>query len=164
MSNPLHLHEPWPIRLLCPWDFPGKNTGMGCHALLQGIFLTQGLNPRFSHLLHWQEGSLPLAPPGKPHHQRRRWIFLLCLLSVDFQPKWALDSDFLPSSHKAGTLLPCSPQQGGGAQGHRHLNITLVKFSNLSIKETLRREDTSRSPLRRSSDMGQSKSHKPKCL
>ena len=28
----------------CPWDFPGKNAGMGCHFLLQGIFLTQGLN------------------------------------------------------------------------------------------------------------------------
>ena len=28
--------------LLCPWDSPGKNTGVGCHALLQGIFLTQG--------------------------------------------------------------------------------------------------------------------------
>ena len=37
---------PWTVasRLLCPWDFPGKNTGMGCHALLQGIFSTQGLN------------------------------------------------------------------------------------------------------------------------
>ena len=45
---------------------PGKNIGMGCHALLQGIFLTQGLNPCLLHLLHWQEGSLPLAPPGKP--------------------------------------------------------------------------------------------------
>ena len=32
-------------RLLCPWDFPGKNTGVGCHFLLQGIFLTQGSNP-----------------------------------------------------------------------------------------------------------------------
>ena len=32
-------------RLLCPWDSAGKNTGVGCHALLQGIFLTQGLNP-----------------------------------------------------------------------------------------------------------------------
>ena len=30
--------------LLCPWDSPGKNTGVGCHALLQGTFLTQGLN------------------------------------------------------------------------------------------------------------------------
>ena len=38
-------------RLLCPWDFPDKNTGVGCHGLLQGILLTQGLNPRFLHLL-----------------------------------------------------------------------------------------------------------------
>ena len=44
---------------------PGKNTGVGCHALLQGISLTQGLNPRLLHLLRWQAGSLPLAPPGK---------------------------------------------------------------------------------------------------
>ena len=33
-----------PARLLCPWDSPGKNTGGGCHILLQGIFPTQGLN------------------------------------------------------------------------------------------------------------------------
>ena len=36
-----------PTRLRRPWDSPGKNTGVGCHTLLQGIFLTQGLNPRF---------------------------------------------------------------------------------------------------------------------
>ena len=47
-------------------DSPGKNTGVGCHALLQGIFPTQGSNPHLLHLLHRQEGSLPLAPPGKP--------------------------------------------------------------------------------------------------
>ena len=39
----------------------GKNTGMGCHALLQGIFLTQGLNPRLLRLLHREGVSLPLA-------------------------------------------------------------------------------------------------------
>ena len=38
----------------CPWDFPGKNTGMGCHFLLQGIFQTQRSNPSLLHLLHWQ--------------------------------------------------------------------------------------------------------------
>ena len=43
-----------------------KNTGVGCHALFQGIFLTQGSNPRLLCLLPWQAGSLPLAPPGKP--------------------------------------------------------------------------------------------------
>ena len=40
--------------LLCPWTFPSKNTGVGCHALLQGIFLTQGLNPHLLRLLHRQ--------------------------------------------------------------------------------------------------------------
>ena len=44
-------------------DSSGKNSGMGCHALLQGIFLTQGSN---LCLLHWQDGSLPLVPCGKP--------------------------------------------------------------------------------------------------
>ena len=39
--------NPWtvPSRLLCPWNFPGKNTGVDCHSLLQGILLTQGWNP-----------------------------------------------------------------------------------------------------------------------
>ena len=47
-------------RLLRPWDFPDKNTGMGYNSLLQEIFLTQGLNPHLLHLLHWQADSLPL--------------------------------------------------------------------------------------------------------
>ena len=54
------------VRLLSPWDSPGKNTGVGCHALLQGIFLTQESNLNLLHLLHWQAGSLPLVPPGNP--------------------------------------------------------------------------------------------------
>ena len=59
---------PWTVarQLLCSWNFPGKNTGVGCHFLLQGIFPTQGLNRRLLHLLHWLVDSLPLAPPGKP--------------------------------------------------------------------------------------------------
>ena len=50
-------------RLLCLWDFPGKNTGVGCHFLLQGIFLTQRLN---LCLLHWQADSLPLSHLRSP--------------------------------------------------------------------------------------------------
>ena len=45
-------------------------TGVGCHALLQGIFLTQGSNLCFLHLLRWQACSLPLAPPGKPTEKK----------------------------------------------------------------------------------------------
>ena len=62
----LHPHGRWPARLLCSWNSPGKNTRVGCHALLQGLFPIQGLNLGLLHLLHWQEGSLPLAPPGNP--------------------------------------------------------------------------------------------------
>ena len=52
--------------LLCPWDSPGKNTGVGCHALLQGIFLMLDWNLCLLTLLHWQaDSSLPLVPPGK---------------------------------------------------------------------------------------------------
>ena len=45
MSSYLWPHGLQPARLPCPWDFPGKNTRVGCHFLLQGIFLTQGSNP-----------------------------------------------------------------------------------------------------------------------
>ena len=53
----------WATRLLCLWDSPGKNTGVGCHFLLQGIFPTQGSN---LHLLHCQADSLPLSHLGSP--------------------------------------------------------------------------------------------------
>ena len=57
-SDSLRPHGLQPSRLLCPWMFPGKNTGVGCHFLLQGVFLNQGLNPCLWHLLHWQAYSL----------------------------------------------------------------------------------------------------------
>ena len=44
VSDPVRPCGPQPSRLLCPWDSPGKSTGVGCHALLQGIFPTQGSN------------------------------------------------------------------------------------------------------------------------
>ena len=49
VSNPLQPHGLYPARLLCPWNSPDNNTEVYCHSLLQGIFLTQGLN---SGLLH----------------------------------------------------------------------------------------------------------------
>ena len=59
---------------LCPWDSPGKNTGVGCSALFQGIFPTQGSNPCLLCLLHWQAVSLPLVPPGKLSGRRVRLV------------------------------------------------------------------------------------------
>ena len=60
VSDSLWPHELWPARLFCPWDFPGKNTGMGCHFLLQEIFQIQRLNPHLLCLLQWQADSSPL--------------------------------------------------------------------------------------------------------
>ena len=50
MSDSLRPHGLYPARLLRPLHFPGKNTGVGCHFLLQGTFPTQGLNPGFAAL------------------------------------------------------------------------------------------------------------------
>ena len=59
--------DPWTValaaRLLCPWDFPGKSTGVGRRVLLQGVFLTQGSNLHHLRPQHWQVGSLPLSLP-----------------------------------------------------------------------------------------------------
>ena len=49
VSDSLWPHGLQPTRLLHPWDFPGKSTGMGWHFLLQGIFSTQGSNPGLPH-------------------------------------------------------------------------------------------------------------------
>ena len=58
MSDSLQSHGLQPDSLLCPWDYPSKNTGVSCCFLLPGIFPTQGSNPS---RLHWQMLSLPLS-------------------------------------------------------------------------------------------------------
>ena len=76
MSDSSWPHRLYPARLLCLRSFPGKNTGVGFHSLLQGIFLIQGFN---LHLLHWRVESLALQPPGKPllYPQVCQWAFRL---------------------------------------------------------------------------------------
>ena len=94
------------VSLLCPRGSPGKNTGAGCHAFLQEIFPTQGSNSRLLHLLHWQGGSLPPAPPGKS------WVSLWSEGELDSTRKrWSLKSspasseDRRPSSAKEAYSL-----------------------------------------------------------
>ena len=52
VTHSLQPHGAIAHQALLSWNFPGKNIGVGCHFLLQGIFLTQGLNPCLLHLLH----------------------------------------------------------------------------------------------------------------
>ena len=60
----LQPHGLQPTRLLCPQNFPGKNTGIGSHFFIQWIFPTQESNPHLSPLLHWQADCLPLSHLG----------------------------------------------------------------------------------------------------
>ena len=56
---------PWMVACQAPWDSSGKNTGVGCHILLQGIFTNKGSNPP----LLWKADSLPLSLKGSPMNQ-----------------------------------------------------------------------------------------------
>ena len=91
---------PWTIAWQAPLSmgFPGKNTRVGCHALLQGIFPTQELN---LYLLHWQVDSLTPMPPGLPGRKWSLQKFSSAILSYQL-PRFKLTSrqrDELWKSH-----------------------------------------------------------------
>ena len=73
VSDSLQPHGLQPSRLLCPWNSPGKNPGVGCHSLLQGIFLTQGSN---LGLLHCQQILYHLSHQGRRLVTNRKTVQL----------------------------------------------------------------------------------------
>ena len=79
-----------PTRLLCPWDFPAKNAGVGCHFLLQGIFPTQGWNPGIKPTSPrspaFTGGFFTTEPPGKPQQDKRE---------CQIDKGWACDDSFM---------------------------------------------------------------------
>ena len=93
VSDSLGSHELWPTRLIRPWDFPGKTTGVGCHFLLQEIFPTQGLN-QVSHIVSicfivsatrevpqspaLEADTLSIRPLG--HHPLSMYLFLFFIV------------------------------------------------------------------------------------
>ena len=83
VSNSLRPHGQWLTRLLCPWNSPGKSTGVGSHSFLQGIFLTRDRTGS----LALQADSLPSEPPGKPfpkpdYTKKRSWSLCGGLLPI----------------------------------------------------------------------------------
>ena len=64
VSDSLQPHGLYPTKLLCPWDFPDKNTGMSSYFLLQGIFPTQGSD---LCCLHCRQILYHLSHQGSPH-------------------------------------------------------------------------------------------------
>ena len=74
LSDPLQPHRLQPTRLLCPWDFPGKNISSRYHFFLPGIFLVLGLNSCLLCLQHWQANCLPLCHL-RSHMCMCFWVF-----------------------------------------------------------------------------------------
>ena len=109
VSDSLQPHGLQPSRLLCPWDSPGKNTGVGCDFLLQGVFLTQGSN---SHLLHCRQSFYQLShqDPWEPCAGHR--VRVLLQVNLSRHP--------LPSALAFLLLLDCT--------GHQEWSGILVRF------------------------------------
>ena len=88
ISNSLWTHGLYPTTFLCPWDLPGKSTGVGCHFLLQRIFLTQGSIPGLLHcrqmlyhvsldILTWKDATIFLR--GEKVREHRVYSSVVCV-------------------------------------------------------------------------------------
>ena len=78
----------------CRWNFPGKNTGVGCHLLLQGIFLTQGLNPHLLHCRSTESMSWTTASGKRGRFSedvKGMWVLQVCPGLHQDEPPWAAD-------------------------------------------------------------------------
>ena len=110
------LCNPVPAKFLSPWNSPGKNTGVDCHALHQGVFPTQESKLYLLCLLHWQVSSLPLAPPRR----RRQWHPTPVLSPGKFQGR--------------RSLVGCSPwgceESDTPEQLHFHFSLSCIGEGN----------------------------------
>ena len=110
-----HVRFLWPHgnkRILCLLDFLDKNTGVGCHFLLQGLFPAQGWSPC---LLHWQVDSSPLSHVGSPNpcygFSQIFWAIIVCrapmkkFWKLDL-PRWCSGKEFACRRHKRCRFNP----------------------------------------------------------
>ena len=111
MSDSFRPSRLWPTRLLCPWDAPGRNTGLGCHALLQGTFPIQGLNPGFPH----RRWILYLLSQQGSHYMFIDTCRYLCINIERTKCIMLSVLSFIKSNHRL-----CFP---GGSEWRSHLSM-----------------------------------------
>ena len=106
------LCNPMNCSLLSPMS---KDTGVCCHALLQGIFLTQGSNWPLLCLVPWQTASLPLPPPGKPLHPTRvlKYHFYYPILLPSFFRKQKRNKTVPDTGFPGGSVVKNPPANAG---------------------------------------------------
>ena len=106
----LTLQPHGPARLLCPWGSPGKNTWVGCHALLHGIPPTQGFNPHLLCLLHCRQILYPLS-----------YLGYTAVFKMDNQ--------------QGNPTTTKDNQQGGSCATGKHRELCTILCNNLMGKE-----------------------------
>ena len=134
MSDSVWLYALQPIRPLCLRSSPGKNATVGCHVLLQGVFLTQGSSLHLLSPLHWHADSIPLAPsfsslqfslsvmsdslgPHESQHARPPCLSPTPEAYSNSCPltQWLIDSAIQPSHPLSSTSPPApNPSQNQG--------------------------------------------------
>ena len=121
-----------PTSLLCPWDSPGKNAGVGHHALLQGIFPTQGSSVWFLGLLHWEVGSLSHFPQ---HCSCLKWGGNLIPMFLSWLELEAVAMKFLLCCRSLGML---QVPRGGRARRTLRESSLYCLSSKIPITEELK--------------------------
>ena len=130
--------RPWGLQpCQAPWDSPGKNTGVGCCALLQGIFTSQGLKPHLLSLLHWQVGPLPLISPEEPKNYKNNifqwytWVYYKTRTNVSDVGGISYPSLIFAFSLLVG--LSFSYRNLATSMCHKHTKATNSNSLNLTI-------------------------------
>ena len=130
MSNSLQSRGLELTRLLCPWDFPGKNSGIDCHFLLQRIFLTQELNPC---LLHCRQILYQLSYEGSPYICMYMCLCIYAAAAKSLQSCLTL-CDPMVCSPPGSSVHVDSPGKNTGVRCHAFLQgIFPTQGSNLGL-------------------------------
>ena len=146
-----------PTRLLWPWNSPGKNTGVGNHSLLQGIFLTQGLNPG---LLHYRQIIYRLSHQGNPKAICKDYLACKCqsqepnpfnLQSIHLKQHSALLLKYLRMSAKTNPLhnlrAPGSWFEFSSSYIHTHTHTHTHSYETNSYLPLLRKKFEIKGPF-----------------
>ena len=114
------------------WDFSGRNTGVGCPFLLQGIFLIQGWNPHLPHLLHWQADSLSLKHLRSPYKTECEPSQSITLFTFD-RPKCTCGSSRFQNTQSRELETPLRFLRSDSGSERERLRSFLLDLEHVSL-------------------------------
>ena len=114
-----------PARLLCPWDSPGKNTGVDCHSLVQRIFQTQGSNPGFLHCKQILYQLSYKEDPNRRYICTYRWMY-----HIDWEREREIEICFKELTHLTVESSKSKTQRTGWQTGNSSKNYHCNSWVN----------------------------------